>query len=79
MARHKTTTHKKVVFKPLEVPESMRWLLERPHEAHYDGKNVGYFLRTLKWMLSIFGYHDAPLYFGKQTLLQSCNTHFLQE
>jgi hypothetical protein len=48
MARHKTTTHKKVVFKPLEVPESMRWLLERPHEAHYDGKNVGYFLRTLK-------------------------------
>jgi hypothetical protein len=67
MARCKTTACKKVVFKPLEVPESMRWLLERPQEAHYDGKNAGYFLRTLIWMLSVFGYHDAPLYFGKQT------------
>jgi hypothetical protein len=71
MAHCKTTAREKVVFKPLKVPESMRWLLERPQEAHCDGKNVGYFLRTLKWMLSIFGYHDAPLYFGKQTPLRS--------
>jgi hypothetical protein len=69
MARHKTTAHKKVVFKQLEVPESMRWLLERSQEAHCDGKNARYFLRTLKWMLSVFGYHNAPLYFGKQTPL----------
>jgi hypothetical protein len=60
-----------VVFKPFEVLESIRWLLERPQEAHYDGKNVGYFLRTLKRMLSVFGYHNAPLYLGKQTPLRS--------
>jgi hypothetical protein len=71
MAHHKTITHKKVVFKTLEVPESMRWLLERPQEVHNDEKKAGYFPRTLKWMLSVFGYHDAPLYFGKQTLLRS--------
>jgi hypothetical protein len=71
MARCKTTARKKVVFKPLEVLESMKWVLERPHEAHCDGKNTGYFPRTLKWMLSVFGYHDTPLYFGKQILLRS--------
>jgi hypothetical protein len=71
MARRKITTHKKVVFKSLEVPESMRWLLERAQEAHCDEKNAWYFLRTLKWILSVFGYHDAPLYFRKQTPLWS--------
>jgi hypothetical protein len=71
MARRKTTAHKKVVFKPLKVPESMKWLLEGPQEAHCDGKNAVHFPRTLKWMHSVFGYHDAPLYFGKQTLLRS--------
>jgi hypothetical protein len=71
MARHKTTAHKKVVFKPLEVPKIMRWLLERPQEAHCDEKIAGYFLWTLKWMLSVFGYHDAPLYFRKHSLLHS--------
>jgi hypothetical protein len=71
MARRKTTAHKKVVFKSLEVPESMRWLLERAQEANCGEKNAGYFLRTLKWMLSVFGYHDAPLYFRKQAPLRS--------
>jgi hypothetical protein len=46
-------------------------LLERPLEADCDGTNAGYFLRTLKWMLSFFGYHDAPLYIRKQTQLWS--------
>jgi hypothetical protein len=39
--------------------------------AHNNGKNARYFPRTLKWMLSVFGCHDAPFYFGKQTPLQS--------
>jgi hypothetical protein len=49
----------------------MRCLLVRQQEADYNRKNAGYFPRTLKWMLLVFGYHDAPLYFGKQTPLQS--------
>jgi hypothetical protein len=49
----------------------MRWLLERPQEAHCDRKNAGHLTRTLKWMLLVFGYHDAPLYSGNQTLLWS--------
>jgi hypothetical protein len=69
MAHCRTTANKKVVFKPIEFLENMRWLLERPQEAHHDGKNAGYFLRTLKWILSIFGYQDTPLYFGNQTPL----------
>jgi hypothetical protein len=71
MTHRKTTAHKKVVFKPLEVAKRMRWMLERPQEAHYDGKSAGYFMRTLKWMLSVSGYHDTPLYFVKQTPLWS--------
>jgi hypothetical protein len=71
MAHCKTTASKKVVFEPLDILESMRQLLERPQETHCDGKNAGYFLRTLKWMPAVLGYHDAPLYFGKQTPLGS--------
>jgi hypothetical protein len=36
MAHHETTTHKKVVFKSLKVLKRMRWLLERPLEAHWE-------------------------------------------
>jgi hypothetical protein len=50
MVHCKTTAHKKVMYKPLQVPKSMRWTLERPWEAHCDGKGVGYFLKILKWM-----------------------------
>jgi hypothetical protein len=71
MAHGRTTARRKVVFKPLEISESMRWLLEGPQKAHCDGKKAEYFLRTLKWIFSVFCYHNDPLYFGKQTPLWS--------
>jgi hypothetical protein len=39
-------------------------------ESHNDGRNVGYFLRTLQTVLLALGYSEPPLFVGVPRLLR---------
>jgi hypothetical protein len=46
-----------------------------PTEAHSNGQNVGYFLRTLRTVLLAPGYSEPPLFIGVLRLLHG-NSYF---
>jgi hypothetical protein len=45
-----------------------------PMKSHSDGQLAGYFLRTLRTLLSSLGYGEPPLYIGTPWLLRG-NTY----
>jgi len=42
-------------------------MLQPVVELHSDGKDAGYFPRTLRYLLNGLGYHNPPLYIGTRT------------
>jgi hypothetical protein len=45
-----------------------------PTESHSDGQLAGYFLRTLRTLLSSLGYGEPPLFIGTPRILRG-NTY----
>ncbi len=62
MARVKLTARKHV-----RVPPRRNVV---PSESHSDGRNAGYFLRTLRTVLQALGYSEPPLFVGVPRLLR---------